>query len=605
MAFKYINAAISGEYQKILSRLIEDPDTIDLTDTPSYNLPLDVPQTGQNVDDILTGSIKSIKFDGVNDFIKLPTTGGLGTEILLEDIGTETIKHGSSANNFSLEAWIKLDSTITAVDKNSEFFEVTLQRNSASTTTGYDGNYMARTIYAVSGQASVAGTIPNPVVSAHFIDFQFATGSNFAYSLTSNNNITVDEWHHIWCEYSVTGAVKDPAEHMALPLSPSWMRIYIDGALNRETWPGRLQELASDDAARTEGIQASTLPFPSTGSAVTYGYDRSISFDGKLDEMRLWLNTGTTNSISTLANAGNIGIAPNDFTSPTGSAQVKLDFAPSGEYLAAWWRFENLSAAQLFAAAADSITDLTNYGHSGTPINFAGSIDFSEEETIVAGAAVSGLENAAGEANASGNLFRLTGGVYDHGGMSVIHDNQSELKLEQGVDNLVTCASNVWSASAGAIVTPDILNIFYGSSAYTINTNVAGQGALHTIDYSHLFFEKNDYTLSLRLLLSTGSPSAQVTFTLGDKANRVATTAIMDKKVWQPVVIRNTATLPTSESTITGEISILGLTGAGVHHDGALFKVDGLQIHEGSYPSAFVGPQQIRKGGEISWDIGE
>ena len=105
------------------------------------------------------------------------------------------------------------------------------------------------------------------------------------------------------------------------------------------------------------------------------------------------------------------------------------------------------------------------------------------------------------------------------------------------------------------------------------------------------------------MLLTSGSPSAQVTFTLGDKANRVATTAFMDRNVWVPVVIRNTATLPTSESTITGEISILGLPD--VDGTGALFRVDGLQISEGSYPAIFVGPEQVRKGGEISWVIGD
>ena len=599
MAFKYINAAISGEYQKILSRLIEDPETIDLTDTPTSNLPLSVPQTGKNADDILTGSKKSIKFDGVSDFIKLQTIDGFGTEILLEDIGDRTIKHGSTTNNIALESWVKLDSTLTGIDKNSEFFEVTIQRNSVSTTTGYDGNYMARTIYATTA-----------VTSAHFIDFQFASGANFAYSLTSNKSISLDEWHHIWCEYTVTGADKDPAEHMAEPLSPSWMRIYIDGALDRQTWAGRLQELAVDDAGRTPP-QAALLPFPSTSNAVTYGYDRNISFDGRLDEMRLWLNTGTTNSISTLASKANIGIASNDFTSQTYAAQVKLDFAPSAEYLAAWWRFEDLSATQLFATIADSITDLTDYGHSGTPLNFTGSIDFSEEQTIVAGAVASGLQNSAGEANTSANLFRLTGGIYDHGGLSVIHDNQDKLIVEQGVDNLVTCASNKWVASgekdgAPVTVTPDTLNIFYGSSATTINTTAAGQGAYHTIDYSHLFFDKNDYTLSLRLLLTSGAPSAQVTFTLGSEATKVATTAFMDINVWQPVIIRNIATLTGSETHIKGEVSILGLTGdGGGRDDGSLFKVDGLQIHEGSFPSAFVGPQQIRKGGEISWVIGE
>ena len=88
MAFKYINAAISGEYQKILARLIEDPETVNLTDTPTSNLPLGVNKTGLNADGVLTGSLKSIEFDGVDDFLKLPTTEGLGTEILLEDIGT-------------------------------------------------------------------------------------------------------------------------------------------------------------------------------------------------------------------------------------------------------------------------------------------------------------------------------------------------------------------------------------------------------------------------------------------------------------------------------------------------------------------------------------
>ena len=93
MAFKYINAAISGEYQKILARLIEDPETVNLTDTPTSNLPLGVNKTGTNADGILTGSLKSIEFDGLDDFLKLPTTEGLGTEILLEDIGEQTVKH--------------------------------------------------------------------------------------------------------------------------------------------------------------------------------------------------------------------------------------------------------------------------------------------------------------------------------------------------------------------------------------------------------------------------------------------------------------------------------------------------------------------------------
>ena len=586
MAFKYINAAISGEYQRILARLIEDPEALNLSDTPTSNLP-NVTQIGDNVDGVVTGSLKSIEMDGTDDFLKLPTEQGLGTEILLEDIGEQTVKHGATTNNIALESWVKLDSSITGIDKNSEFFELTIQRNSVSSTTCYDGNYMARTIYAVSAQASVPGTVQGSN-SAHFIDFQFASGGGFAYSLTSNNNITLDEWHHIWCEYTVTSVDNNTR---FTPSPRGWMRMYIDGKLNRE------EPLSQLMASTPPG--ANLLPFPATGSAVTYGYDRAISFDGKLDEMRLWLNTGTTDSISTLANAGNIGIIPEDFTSPTGSAQVKLDFAPSAEYLAAWWRFESISAVDLFASVADSIPDVTRYGHSATPQNFVGTLDFSEETTIVAGSVVSGLNNSV---SGQMDLDKLRGGTYDHGGMCVIHDGQEQIKLEQNTDSLVACASNTWTASGGAAVNYDVLNIFFGSSAYTVNTTAGDQGAVHTIDYSHLLFDKNEYTLSLRLLLTSGCTAARVNFTLGDKAKAVAVTGVMDRNVWVPIVVRNTASLPTGESTITGEVGVQGLSTEG-STDGALCRIDALEIREGLYAGNFVGPEQIRKGGEISWDV--
>jgi len=579
MAFKYINAAISGEYQKILARLIEDPETLNLTDTPTSNLPNDVPQTGQNNDpagSVLTGSAKSIEMDGTDDFLKLPTAQGLGTEILLEDIGLNAVKHGATANNIALEAWVKLDSSITGIDKNSEFFELTIQRNSASSTTGFDGNYMARTIYATTASTS-----------AHFIDFQFATGGSFAYSLTSNKSLSLNQWHHVWCEYTVSGADQNPR---FTPTPRGWMRIYLNGVLDRQE---TLEELTRS------ALGAEGLPFPSTGSAVTYGYSRALSFDGKLDEMRLWLNSGTTNSIAALADKGNIGVPTNAFNSQTNAAQVKLDFAPSAEYLAAWWRFESISAVDLFASVADSIPDVTQYGHSATPQNFVGTLDYSEEATIVAGQTVTGLNNAV---SGQVDLDSLRGGTYDHGGMCVVHDNQNKIILEQGADNLVTCASNTWTASGGAAVNYDVLNIFMGSSAYTINTTGPGQGAVHTISYSHLLFDKNEYTLSLRLLLTSGCASGRVSFVVGDKAKVQAVTGVMDRNVWMPIVVRNTAALPTGEATITGEVGIQVLSDSD-NSAGNLFRVDSLEIREGSYPGRFVGPAQTRKGGEISWDV--
>ena len=75
--------------------------------------------------------------------------------------------------------------------------------------------------------------------------------------------------------------------------------MYIDGVLNRQETTDSLTNLA---------LGASTLPFPATADAVTYGFDRAISFDGRVDELRLWLNSGTTDTISTLASKANIGI---------------------------------------------------------------------------------------------------------------------------------------------------------------------------------------------------------------------------------------------------------------------------------------------------------
>ena len=80
--FKITPAAASGLFQSIDSRLIPDPETLSLDDTPTRGLP-NLAQTAENLDGHLTGSLRAIEFDGVDDFIVLPTTQGLGTEILL------------------------------------------------------------------------------------------------------------------------------------------------------------------------------------------------------------------------------------------------------------------------------------------------------------------------------------------------------------------------------------------------------------------------------------------------------------------------------------------------------------------------------------------
>ena len=105
--FKIIAAAASGIDQSQSSRLISDPEAIDLADTPTKGVPQG--QTGLNAGGHLTGSAQSLEFDGIDDYIKLATANGYGTEILTEEMGAADVKHGSTANNLAMEAWIKLD----------------------------------------------------------------------------------------------------------------------------------------------------------------------------------------------------------------------------------------------------------------------------------------------------------------------------------------------------------------------------------------------------------------------------------------------------------------------------------------------------------------
>jgi len=576
--FKITPAAASGLFQSIDSRLIPDPETLSLDDTPTRGLP-NLQQTGTNLDAHLTGSLKSIEFDGVDDFIILPSDAGLGTEMLLEGIGTNVVKHGTTANNIAFDAWVKIDPSLTADSDNSEVFEVTIQRNSTSSTTGYDGIYAVRTVAGASAFDSLASSKQGST-SAYFLNFMFASSDTFSYSVTSACNIPFDTWTHIWCEHTVTGSDGNP---FFTPQPKHVFKIYINGDLNK-------YQTGDDCMANARD----TDPLPTTAIPLTFFGERNISFDGKLDEMRMWLNSGTTNSIKAIGGLGNIGLSPEDFNSQPNSDLVKRQFAPSGDYLAASWRLETLSATDLFADVKDSIIDSTAYNHHGTPNNFRASLDFSEERTLVQGAQI---KSTSGEYS----FFSLSGGSFDHGGLLVINDDQDELLVEEGIENLVSSGSVLWTPVGSGAAAIDPFNIFYGSSAFIINTTQAGDGALHTIDYSNLLFDKNDYTVSFRGLLTSGSSSARVTFTLGHAACSAATTAVFDNGDWSPIVIRKTVSADLNETSVTGSVKIEQLHNGGTD-SGSLFAIDGLALQEGDYYSSFVGPDQIRKGGQLSWN---
>tara|TARA_R110000744_G_scaffold15947_3_gene44126 strand:+ start:129 stop:1790 length:1662 start_codon:yes stop_codon:yes gene_type:complete len=553
MAFKFVSPVASGSLQYIISRAIDDPETIDLTDTPSNG------ETGLDSNSNLSGSKQSIQFDGLDDHLLLPTSAGLGTEFLLEGVGNNAIKHGSTANNIMFESWLKLSNSSTG--ETNQFFETTIQRNSTSSTTGYDGLYTSRLVFASSG----GGGDSNFLTSGHFIDFQFASGGHMAWSLTSAKSVIPETWVHVITSYT-SGETA----------ATSKMQIWVDGILDREQTLAEMTGLAL-------GSETSALPATGTPLGV-----RTIAFGGKLDEMRMWLNSGTTDSIRPLAAVSSLGIVAEGMAS-----HVNTQFGPSAEYLAAWWRFESVSAVEIFAGLADSVLDSTSYEQPATPKNFLGSVDFSEDQSIVFGV------------SATGDLLALKGGSVDHGGMLVFDGVDGNIMLEEGIQNLVTDASNVWSASGGANLGVDENQIWVGSSGCRFNTNAAGEGGIHNFDYnSNYLFNNNTYTCGLRMLSSTGSTSARVVFTIGHHTNSAATTAVMDTVIWKPFYLTKTVSADANETAITGSVVVQQLHNGGTD-SGALFNVDGLLLKEGDFPSKFVRPGRIRKGGQIYWDIGD
>ena len=586
--FKNILASGTGVTQSTDVRLIDDPDALEFGDTPSYLCAAGI--TGNNVSGNLTGSLKSVELDGIDDYIKLATSAGLGSEIVLEAIGDDNagVKHGSTANNIAFESWIKIDSSITAIDDPSQYYEATIQRTATGSFSGFDGIYSCKTIYATSANDSNPSSPGyDAAISAHFIEFSYAgerlggTGPIYDLSMSSACSIPLDTWVNVWCEHTVTASSTDTE---ALSGAHTF-KIYRDGVLDRMQTGHNLIDKANAAGGASQ--------FPSTSLRESYWYDRPVSFDGRVDEMRLWLMSATTDSITALTSVTGIGLKPDEFDELEQSTYDQ--FAPSGDYLAAWWRFETLSAIDLFATVADCIPDVTAYGHSGTPYNFSGAVDFSEETVHTRGVRCT-------------DFLKLSGGTEDHGGLTVVEEKDrgnNAILIDEGMENLVSSANNTWSAiDSEAAVNQDTINIFYGSSAVIVNTTSAGTGAVHTIDYGNLIFDKNDYTIGMRNIVTSGSSTARVTFTLGHLSNSTSTTAVFNKTTWVPTTLTLTCSADADETSITGSIKVESLTNSSEDDNaGSLFRIDGLSIQEGDYDSTFIGPDQIRKSGEINWAV--
>ena len=427
---------------------------------------------------------------------------------------------GASATNVAIDAWIKHD-TSTGVSR-ATFFDMVLARDISANTSGYDGDYIVSAILTGGNQ---------------FIEFRISHDQVEEYVLTSSTQITTTAWHHIYCDFASGSQT---------------MRIFIDRVLD----------------------SSSTLTEVVTGSPLG---ERGINFGGRLDEMRMWIATGSASSIGQIGAVSAIGSAPEDLNPPLN------DFQPTADTLAAWWRFESVSAVQLFSAIAGSILDSSTNGITGTPSGFTGSDNVSSELTIIDGI------------SASGDLKSLEGGSLDHGALVAIDPTDNTLILEIGSENLIDESFDAWTSSGtGVVITLDSNNIFYGSSGVKINTASNGQGAYQDISNSALLFNNNTYTMSLRYRSVSGSTSARFNFILGD--NTATVTGITDTSTWKPIIVRNTLT-----GTATGRVEIIQLdAGAGA---GALFHIDGLQVIEGDYPSAFIAHSRIRKSGQLFWPV--
>ncbi len=450
-------------------------------------------------------------------FNGISNTLDLGSAIWVGDIGTS----GASATNVAFEAWIQ--HSVTGATR-STFFDSTIRRSICADTSGYDGFYTASVI--LTG-------------GKHFIEFRYDKDDSTSYVLTSGSAspLVASAWNHIFCQYLSASQL---------------MQIYVNGTLNTSS-----------------AISQMNIGIP-LGS-------RGVSFGGRLDELRLWINSGAASSISQLAS-----------TTATGKAAEQLnsinEFVPSGTWMAAWWTFETVSAFQLFSSISGSIVDSTGHGHNGTPSGFQGSDVISPEVTIINGI------------SASGDLQSLRGGSLDHGGLTVIDLSNNTVKLESGVENLIKDEFNSWfTTGSGVTVTVDNNNIFYGASSVRVRTTSADTGIYQEISNSALLFANNTYTCSLRYRSISGSTSARLTFTLGNSSSSI--TASTNSESWVPFAVRNTL----GGTTPTGRIDFIQLNSGS--NDGALFQVDGIMVAEGDYPPSFVAPGRIRKSGQSFWNL--
>jgi len=599
MAFKTIPLEATGSFQTFNLREIEFPLVIDLSDTPTSDLPNGLPQTETFVEGgflYSTGSAQSIIFDGVDDWIWLPGADSsvCGSHIILEGLGAAEEEfgkppHGASATNISIDCWVKVDEGLqgfalsTKPQKTTQFAEFSVARRDTTGVNDYgiDGRYTGRIIYTDDPQEA-------PGTSAHFVEFIYASSDDVAWSLTSNNSLEstqstwlgklmngVTGWNHITMVYQGGTAPNNNGDYTTFPDDTN-MKIYINGTKDREM---SIQNL--------ENQYEPNSPFPSVREPFDYfEIKEDKGFAGRIDEMRLMTATGDDTVYGKMATLTNIGKPFNVFDEDL-HPDILAAFTPTANHVIGYWQFESTSAIDLVSHTPLSILDSSVYGHHGTPEYFEGTINYSKDIAVTMGL------------SASGALQSLSGGVVDHGGQFMIKPEDDRVIIDHGIKNLILPDENVWSVTGADVdIKPEEKNIYYGSSAVRVQTRSPHTGARHTM-FNDFLYHENDYSVHMKILHLSGSNSAKISFTLGETTNTFSTTAVMKRGIWEPVYLTHKYSDPTGLlKTLTVDVTSLE-----DQTNQSLVLIDGLAIWQGRDPVLFTGPSTTRYSGQINWAI--
>jgi len=549
MSVKFIIPSATGQMQgSILARVIEDVTTIDLGDNPD---------NGTDLNQV------SIPFDGTNDHIVVEGDGVIITDFAKPMIGPDD---GSNSSRIAFDGWFKCSDT----GVRNYIFDYSIQRQVLSaaavqTVSGFDGIYQA---FILKDGASNEGR------------FEFRITQGTSYSATGTTSLSSGSvgdgtpFYHYYCDYSQ---------------ATSTMRAYINGS-----------EQFTKSFSAFDGNSNSAM----SGNGIAYSL-AADTFNGVLDELRIWSQTAAASSIGILCSVTSIGLDPSTITS---SADIDHD------NLISWWRFESTEAGELFNATPSSIEDyafsdsgnLTALTASttslsatwGTPSGFAGADLPLNLNVIVSGLSATGNLIAA---QGQGDVLFGGGGTLDHGGLMTMDSNDSKVLMEPANEPINTLKYGTWTTTGDTTVSQEGFQVWAGASAakVIINDTSNTAGINIPISTSALIFSGVPYTASMRLRAvprtdQTTDHSVSAIFTVGD--NSVTTAVDLTTTQWLPVSLSLTA----GGASSTGDLWIYNNASKAES-----FYVDGLNIVMSDYPAFFTAPDSLRKGSQLVYHISE